>query len=279
MKNLPLKLLLTSLALVCGIHCQTQPHCNPMKRMKTVPSYKTITGKPKKVIDSSGPVGICVAESGIFAVLPYNSQLYFHMYYESGELMKAVRGPHAEPLGLGYCTFSGDYLFLTDIDYHLYKYSINGTYIKLFTRGQYITSCGDRLFVNYGQHFISYLNYDPLEQFNVKLPMHPREMIIDHDSYVRFITSDLLYTYTLFGQQLGVNKYETLGGGNGLAMDLAGNYLIVDRDLPGVRVYSPCGDLITIIQYEEFKLIVDVEIGNDGTIIVTDVENDKIYMF
>ena len=104
-------------------------------------------------------------------------------------------------------------------------------------------------------------------------------MIIDHDSYVRFITSDLLYTYTLFGQQLGVNKYETLGGGNGLAMDLAGNYLIVDRDLPGVRVYSPCGDLITIIQYEEFKLIVDVEIGNDGTIIVTDVENDKIYMF
>ena len=134
MKNLPLKLLLTSLALVCGIYCQTQPQCNPMKRMKTVPSYKTITGKPKKVIDSSGPIGICVAESGIFAVLSYNPQLYFHMYYESGELMKAVRGPHAEPVGLGFCTFSGDYLFLTDLQYHLHQYSINGTYIKLFTR-------------------------------------------------------------------------------------------------------------------------------------------------
>ena len=68
-----------------------------MKRMKAVPSYKTITDKPKKVIDFSRPGGVCVAESGIFAVVSYSPQRYFHLYYESGELMKAARVPNVDP--------------------------------------------------------------------------------------------------------------------------------------------------------------------------------------
>ena len=53
-------------------------------------------------------------------------------------------------------------------------------------------------------------------------------------------------------------------------MDTAGNLLIADHDRGKVEVYSPCGALIKTIRTGT-RYAVDVEIGNDGTVLVADV--------
>ena len=78
---------------------------------------------------------------------------------------------------------------------------------------------------------------------------------------------------------LGAKTYKEIRRGDGIAMDKAGNILITDywgsSKLP---VYSPCGELIKSIG-AGFRLSVDVDIGNDGTVMVVDYYGNKVYMY
>ena len=62
-------------------------------------------------------------------------------------------------------------------------------------------------------------------------------------------------------------------------MDTSGNLLVVDRSNPSkLLVYSPCGKLIKRIR-TGFKSAIDVEIGNDGTVMVADLRTSKVYFY
>ena len=62
-------------------------------------------------------------------------------------------------------------------------------------------------------------------------------------------------------------------------MDKAGNILIADHwGSSKLLVYSPCGELIKRIG-AGFRLPVDVDIGNDGTVMVADLGANKVYMY
>ena len=60
-------------------------------------------------------------------------------------------------------------------------------------------------------------------------------------------------------------------------MDTAGNLLIADHSKGKVEVYSPCGALIKTIRTTRYA--VDVEIGNDGTVMVVDYATSKVFMY
>ena len=62
-------------------------------------------------------------------------------------------------------------------------------------------------------------------------------------------------------------------------MDSAGHLLIADYDGGKINVYSPCGGLIKTIKVNTSKQILDVEIGNDGTLIVADRNNNKVLLY
>ena len=87
-----------------------------------------------------------------------------------------------------------------------------------------------------------------------------------------------MYTYTPEGRQVGVTTYREVQNADGLAMDTAGNLLIADHARGKVEVYSPCGALIKTIRTGT-RYAVDVEIGNDGTVMVADHGSSKVLMF
>ena len=251
-------------------------------RRTAVPDYKNIMdGRPKKVIsDIDSPHGVCVADNGIFAVVSYKSIGNFRMYYGSGELLKVVRLPS----GYGkliHCTFAGDNLYVTDAKKKIYKYSINGTFIKVMASGeqyQYMTSCGnDKLYVTADKSLIAYHNEE--EAWRVKVPTKlAREPVIGLNRNIHLSTStNKVLFYNLKGKSIGIKELQGLKTGDGMVIDAAGNTLIVARaGLQKLLVYNPCGKLIRIIQ---FHTPVDVDVGNDGTIIVTDIEKNKVFMY
>ena len=87
-----------------------------------------------------------------------------------------------------------------------------------------------------------------------------------------------MYVYTPEGRRVGVTTYQEVEVADGLAMDNAGNLLIADHNGGKVEVYSPCGALIKTIRTGT-QHAVDVEIGNDGTVLVADYATSKVFMF
>ena len=87
-----------------------------------------------------------------------------------------------------------------------------------------------------------------------------------------------VYTYTPEGRQVGVTTYSQVALADGIAMDTAGNVLIADHNRGKVEVYSPCGALIKTIRTAT-RHSPDVEIGNDGTVLVADHVTSKVFMF
>ena len=85
-------------------------------------------------------------------------------------------------------------------------------------------------------------------------------------------------TYTPEGKRVGVTTYKEIRLADGLAMDTAGNILIADHDRGKVEVYSSCGALIKTIRTGT-RHAVDVEIGNDGTVLVADHITQRVFMY
>ena len=86
-----------------------------------------------------------------------------------------------------------------------------------------------------------------------------------------------MYVYTPERRRVGVTTYKEIHLGDGLAMDTAGNLLIADHARGKVEVYSPCGALIKTIRTGT-QYALDVEIGNDGTVLVADL-GGKVLMY
>ena len=87
-----------------------------------------------------------------------------------------------------------------------------------------------------------------------------------------------MYTYTREGKQDGEKTYKETRYANCLAMDKAGNLLIADHDSGKVEVYSSRGAHIKTIRTGT-KYAIDVDIANDGTVMVTDSGASKVFLY
>ena len=237
----------------------------------------------KKVFNVPNPSGICVADNGIFAVMFHVKNGFFHLYYSCGKLMKVVRLPPGYGRMVD-CTFSGSDLYLTDHGGRkIYKYTPNGKFLKVIASGEhflFITSCHNRLFVTTEtRRLISYHN--DREVYRVTVPGRARGVVIDLNNRLHVsLFNNKVLIYSLEGKRIGETVYKDLRAGDGMIMDPIGNTLITDRRNPSrLLVYSPCGELIKTIRTAGYREPVDVDIGNDGTIIVADWPGNKLYLY
>ena len=259
--------------------------CN-FERMYRSPRYKEIT-QPKRILTVPRPHGICVASDGKFAVIPYNNNGNFYLFYSCGKLMKIVRLPFGHKSRLGDCTFSGNDLYITGFRVKkIFKYSENGKFRKVINSREhaiFITSCQGRLYATgwgkNSRNVISYYNDKETHRFNV--PGTLRGIVVGTDDNLHVTTwhSNKVLSYKPNGKLLAATTYKGLGYADGIAVDKAGNFLIVDYSNPNkLLVYSPCGELIKQIR-PGFRRVLDVDIGNDGTVIVSDYTGNKVYMY
>ena len=256
--------------------------CN-YDRISRDPNYAEIS-KPKSTLRINGVHGICVAPNGDIAVVSYNKGSNVRIYYSCGKMMKAV-----DLTKNGYhhgsdCTFMNNYLYVTDFKGRkVFKLSITGKLVKVF-HGQFmrVTSCKNELYFTKGSGGKNVVVYNgngkELRSFSV--PGSSRGIIVGIDGhlYVSNWQRKQVYKYTKQGKQVGVTNYKDIRHADGLAMDSAGHLLIADYTGGGkVVVYSPCGDLIKTIQVPKNIAVPDVEIGNDGTVIVA--AGNKVLLF
>ena len=146
-----------------------------------------------------------------------------------------------------------------------------------------MAACQDRLYLTTnsgGQNVLVYNTNGRLIR-RISVPAnHARGVIvgIDGNLYVSNWQRKQVYVYTPQGRRVGVTTYQEVQNADGLAMDTAGNLLIADHGRGIVEVYSPCGALIKTIRTGT-RYAVDVEIGNDGTVLVADHGTSKVFMF
>ena len=101
---------------------------------------------------------------------------------------------------------------------------------------------------------------------------------MDDKVYVSNFDKKSVYSYTLDGKKIGVLTTKEIRHADGLAMDTAGNLLVTDH-FTKVVVYSPCGEVVKTIQIAGSRGTADVEIGNDGTVMVAARASSKVYLY
>ena len=276
--------LLTVAIVLIGI--TTQAFACYYERMSRSPNYAMIT-TPKKTLNIPQAHGICVAPNGNFAILSWNHAKKIRIYYSCGKLLKEVDlSKQGFNLG-GDCAFTDSNLYVAD--YHgkkVYVLSTIGKFIRSFATGVHvlrIAACQDRLYLTTngrGQNVLVYNTNGGLIR-RISVPAnHARGVIvgIDGNLHVSNGNRKQVYTYTPEGRRVSVTTYKELQYADGLAMDTAGNLLIADHHRDKVEVYSPCGALIKTIRTGG-RYVPDVEIGNDGTVLVAEYSTSKVFMF
>ena len=173
-------------------------------------------------------------------------------------------------------------------DYHgkkVYVLSTIGKFIRSFATGVHvlhIAACQDQLYITTnggGQNVLVYNTNGGLIR-RISVPAnHARGIAvgIDGNLYVTNGKRKQVYTNTPEGRRVSVTTYNELQLASGIAMDTTGNVLIADPNKGKVEVYSPCGALIKTIRSTRHAS--DVEIGNDGTVLVADEATSKVFMY
>ena len=275
--------LLTVAIVLIGITTQAFA-CN-YERMSHSPNYAKIT-TPKKTLDIPRAYGICVAPNGNFAVVSLNNAKKIRIYYSCGKLMKIVDLSKHGFNAATDCAFTDRSLYVADHNGRkVYELSTLGKFIRIFATGPHflrIAACQDRLYMTTnagGQNVHVYDTNGKLIR-RISVPGSARGVIvgIDGNLYVSNWRRKQVYTYTPEGRQVGVTTYKEVTLADGLAMDTAGNILIADYNKGKVEVYSPCGALIKTIRTGT-RYAFDVEIGNDGTVMVADHVASKVFLY
>ena len=276
--------LLTVAIVLIGITTQAFA-CN-YERMSRSPNYAKIT-TPKKILNIPQAHGICVAPNGNFAVMSANNAKKIRIYYSCGKLMKLVDlSKHGFQHAYD-CAFTDRSLYVAD--HHgrkVYEVSTIGKFIRVFATGVHIfhiAACQDRLYMTTnggGQNVRVYDTNGKLIR-RISVPANAVRGVIvgiDGNLYVSNWNRKQVYIYTPEGRQVGVTTYREISHADGLAMDTAGNLLIADHGRGKVEVYSPCGALIKTIRTGT-RHAIDVEIGNDGTVMVADYSGSKVFLY
>ena len=185
------------------------------------------------------------------------------------------------------CAFTDSRLYVADrIGRKVYELSTLGKFIRIFATGQnflYIAACKDRLYITKygaGQNVLVYDTNGGLIR-RISVPANTVRGVIvgiDGNLYVTNWQRKQVYTYTPEGRRVSVTTYKEIYLADGIAMDTAGNLLIADHNKGKVEVYSACGALIKTIRTGT-RYAVDVEIGNDGTVLVADYATSKVFMY
>ena len=258
--------------------------CN-YERMSRTPNYAKIT-TPKKAISVPQAHGICVSPEGNFAVISWNSAKKIHIFYSCGKLRKVVDLSKHGLVRATDCAFTDQNLFVADESgKKVYKLSKIGKFIRIFATDQYfirMAACQNRLYVtiNTDSQNVHVYNTNGGLIRRISVPAdNARGVIvgIDGNLHVSNWNRKQVYVYTPEGRRVSVTTYKEVQYADGLAMDTAGNLLIADHSKGKVEVYSLCGALIKTIRTTRHA--VDVEIGNDGTVLVADYGTSKVFMF
>ena len=145
-----------------------------------------------------------------------------------------------------------------------------------------ITACRDKVFgtTNHGGQNVFIYNGNGKLLRRINVPSTARRVIVGIDGNLHVSNGGRKQecTYTPEGRQVGVTTYKKVQYADGLAMDTAGNLLIADHNKGKVEVYSPCGALMKTIRTGT-RHAVDVEIGNDGTVMVADHVASKVFLY
>ena len=113
----------------------------------------------------------------------------------------------------------------------------------------------------------------------ISVPNQARGVIVGIDGNLHITDRNKqVYTCTPEGKRVSLTTYREVVHADGSAMDTAGNLLIADHGRDKVEIYSPCGALIKTIRTGGQHAI-DVEIGNDGTIMVADYSTSKVLLY
>ena len=278
---------LLSLVAIVLIGITTQAFACYYERMSRSPNYAKIT-TPKKILNIPNPHGICVAPNGNFAAMSWNSAKKIHIYHSCGKLMKEVDLSKHGFVRATDCAFTDQSLFVADYNgKKVYKLSKMGKFIRIFATGQHfvrMAACQDRLYVTIntgGQNVLAYDTNNGRLIRRISVPANAARGVIvgiDGNLHVSNWQRKQVYVYTPEGRRVSVTTYKEIKHADGLAMDTAGNLLIADNSKGKVEVYSPCGELIKIIRTGT-RMALDVEIGNDGTVMVADYATSKVFMF
>ena len=245
--------------------------------------------------------GICVAENGNFAVIPWNTAGKFYLYDSCGNLLKKVDFPSGSREASD-CAFVKNNLYIAEqTQKSLYKYTADGSFVGIVAKGEHyarFTTCNDHLYVSIARGDIIAFK-DDKETYRIKPNGPPRGMVIDSNGKLNvgiWGQKILQYSAGPKAKCLGSRTYDNIGRIDGMAIDGAGNILIADRTASKLQVmnmspptasssaqqsqvlvYSPGGMLIKTIT--GFGSAMDVDVGVDGTVLVVDYHANKVYMY
>ena len=182
-------------------------------------------------------------------------------------------------------------LYITDSTGKIYELSTNGKLLKTLKTSEpsfRISACKHQLFVTSRQHLIIYDRNGKVVD-KLRVPGEARGVLLgmNDEFYVTLGGKKGVYTHSrrldddvITNEkvlQADTTTYKEISYADGLAMDTAGNLLLADHS-GRVLVYSPCGKLVKTIKTTGGGAV-DVEIANDGKILVAVPSASKVLLY
>ena len=251
-----------------------------------IPNYAELT-HPKKVLSIPQAHGICVAHNGKFAVISWNTDRKFRIYNSQAGLLKtAVLPPGSRPDD---CAFAPSGIYISDpASKRLLKYSTRGVFIKAISTFVYyynrFTWCNNYLYATIPplKKIAIFYNDKEIQKLDIKT-----KDIVSARGGLAFDTHGDLYAalppnkvqvFNIHGKPKDVLVFNEVGVIDGLVIDYGNNMVVADRMSPSsVKIFSPYGVLIKKIT--GFNFTSDVDISVDGSLMVADWVESKLYFF
>lgn len=249
-----------------------------------VPAYVDIEAdKPTKILTVPKAHGICVQPTtGNFVVVTSKAKPSMYLYDNNAVLQKAVPGPKEAKL-FSYCAYGSTSIYVTDpIGSQIFKYDDKGENPEIVVTGQAFY----RIIIGGTALFISELNgnkvFDGIDGKAFDVGGEVVGMAFDRNGYLycAMANSNQVKIFDpVQGKHMKTITHKEALNLNGLVMDECGNTVVTDSGKPNeIIANSPQGNLISRITGELYKGRADVGISQ-GSLIVSDLEADKVYFY
>ena len=208
---------------------------------------------------------------------------YVHKFDKYGNFQKKFLIPKGSPTGV---SVKGNQVYVASFKANkIYEYSMDGVFMDvIIEQNQPVGLVVD----NDGNFYVSEFNTGKVHVYNSNgtkshvitgIGTYPRKIQFDLDGNLYVNTHYKgLYIITKSGHHLSHLKINGIDTGDGLFVDCYDNMYVVDQFRPGeVYLCGKNGKPMKIIK--GFTVAMDVAIAPDGTVWITDYDDDKVYLY
>ena len=270
---------------------------SPFNISVVIRDYTILKNPVQTITGTNTPAFIAFSNNGDMFVTSYSSNCIY--VYESSGRQKSIIGSHGTgplqfnaPLGIAINGEFGDIIYVAENGGNrIHRFSLGGKFLgtfgsKGFDKGQFLNPWGI-CFGPYGRIYVADTINHRIQVFNSDHTFshiincnkkYPYGLSFDFSGHLHVTyDSNVVSVLTPEGQYIRQYGHSHLNRPRGIAIDSAGNSLVVNKSGESLSIFNPHGNFIHSIR--GFNQPIGVAVASNGSVWVADASNNRLVKY